>query len=262
MTYETIDFEVVNGLARITLNRPENANALTRKMIEELFAVSIECSTNKAIRSVLLTGRGKLFCAGADLDEINALGETKEAALLDLATILHAAVIRFATMDAPLVVAVNGAAGGGGFSLALTGDYVIASDKAKFVSAYTSSALTPDGSSTYFLAKHVGLLRAKELAMTNRVLTAGEAESWGIVSKVVTADLLETESVRISNDFANGPTKAFGGLKRLLETSFSNTMATQLDKESISISKMMTTYDAPHGISSFLNKERPKFRGE
>ena len=262
MEYETIDFEVTDSVATITLNRPDNANTLNKKMVEELFAVSIKCSTNKSIRSVILTGRGKLFCGGADLAVLSDMDGHGEAQILELATILHAAITRFSQMDAPLVVAVNGAAGGGGFSLALAGDYVIASDKAKFVSAYTASALTPDDSSTYFLAKHVGLLRAKELAMTNRVLSPDEALDWGLVNKVVPADELASKARKMAGVFATGPTKAFGGLKRLLQTAFSDTMETQLDKESVSVAAMMRTHDTPHAIASFPNKEKPNFKGE
>jgi 2-(1,2-epoxy-1,2-dihydrophenyl)acetyl-CoA isomerase len=159
-------------------------------------------------------------------------------------------------------MALNGTAGGGGFSLALSGDYVIASDKAKFVSAYTASGLTPDGSSTYFLAKHVGLLRAKELMLTNRVLTAVEAQEWGIVNKVVTPEAVMSEAHSIATRIAAGPTKAFGGMKRLLDTAFSDGMETQLDRETRSIADMMRTDDGPAGIAAFLAKETPTFSGK
>ena len=126
----------------------------------------------------------------------------------------------FQRMDAPLVIAVNGTAAGAGFSLALSGDYILANPEAKFVSAYTASGLTPDGSSTYFLAKHVGLLRAKELVLTNRVLAADEALSWGIVSRVVANEELMTEANKLATNFAAGPTRAYGGSKRLLMSCF------------------------------------------
>ena len=113
MNYETLKFDVENHIATITLSRPDNANALNLKMAEELHAVSIICATRSDIRAVLLTGEGKMFCAGGDLNQFKEAGEEKEALLLNMATILHAAVIRFANMDAPLVIAVNGAAGGG-----------------------------------------------------------------------------------------------------------------------------------------------------
>ena len=261
MSYETLTFEVSENIATITLNRPDNANALNAKMAEEIHEVAIACDTNDAIRCVVLTATGKLFCGGGDLAEMDAAGDGQEAHLLKMATLLHAGVIRLAKMDAPLIVAVNGTAGGGGFSLVLAGDYVISSDRAKFVSAYTASALTPDGSSTYFLAKHIGLLRAKELQMTNRVLTAEEARDWGMVSRVVPHDDLMGEAMAMARTFAAGPTAAYGGVKRLALTAFSGEMEAQLDKESISISSLMRGHDAPHGITSFLHKEKPTFKG-
>jgi len=186
----------------------------------------------------------------------------KHAHLTRLATLMHAGITRFAHNDAPVIMAVNGTAGGGGFSMVLSGDYVIASDKAKFVSAYTSSGLTPDGSSTYYLAKHVGLLRAKELMLTNRVLTAAEAQAWGLVNKVVPPETVMDEAHAMAKQIASGPTKAFGGVKRLLDTAFSDGLETQLDRETRSLSDMMRTEDGPAGIAAFLAKESPRFKGK
>lgn len=262
MNFETITFDVADNVAVITLNRPDDANALTQKLAEELFDVSVRCTTDENVRAVIITGAGKLFCGGGDLKEFDENMHRGEAHLIHIATILHAALIRFAKMDAPVIMAVNGTAGGGGFSIALAGDYVIAADRAKFVSAYTASSLTPDGSSTYFLAKHVGLLRAKELMLTNRVLTAHEAQEWGIVNRVVDGDDLMDEAKKLASQFAQGPTKAYGGTKRLLLTAYSDTMETQLDKEAESIGSMMNTVDGPHGVSSFLNKKKPTFTGK
>jgi len=262
MAYETLTFSVEDSIATITLNRPDAANALNAKMADELHAVSIACATQKDIRCVIITGSGKLFCGGGDLNEFKEVGDEKEAHLLRMATVLHAAVIRFSNIDAPVIMAVNGTAGGGGFSLLLAGDYILASDKAKFVSAYTASGLTPDGSSTYFLAKHIGLLKAKELMLTNRVLSAQEACEWGLVTRVVEADSLMDEATRLAKTFANGPTIAYGGVKRLLQSAYSASMEEQLEKETQGISGMMTTYDGPHGLESFLEKKKPEFKGQ
>ncbi|MCZ6590205.1 MAG: enoyl-CoA hydratase-related protein, partial [Alphaproteobacteria bacterium] len=169
---------------------------------------------------------------------------------------------RFSRMDAPLVMAVNGTAAGGGFSLALAGDYVIAADSAKFISAYTASGLTPDGSSTYYLAKHVGLLRAKELILTNRLLSAEEACAWGLVSKVVPGDQLMDEAMATARAFATGPTRAYGIAKNLLTTAYSEALEAQLDAESRGIAVTMGSRDGRHGIESFLNKKKPEFTGE
>ncbi len=261
MDYETLEFDLADGIATITLNRKDNpANALNRRLAEEYFDAGIRCGASD-VRAVIVTAVGKMFCGGGDLAEMDAAPD-KHAHLTRLATLMHAGISRFAHNDAPVIMALNGTAGGGGFSLALSGDYVIASETAKFVSAYTSSGLTPDGSSTYYLAKHVGLLRAKELMLTNRVLMAEEAQEWGIVNKVVAPDEVMSEARSVAKQIAAGPTKAFGGMKRLLDTAFSDGMETQLDRETRSIADMMRTIDGPAGIAAFLAKEKPSFRGE
>jgi 2-(1,2-epoxy-1,2-dihydrophenyl)acetyl-CoA isomerase len=260
MDYETLLFEVSGGVATITLNRKDNpANALNARMAEELFDIGVRCGAPD-VRAVIVTSTGKMFCGGGDLAEMDAAPD-KPAHLTRMATLLHAGLIRLARIDAPVIMAVNGTAGGGGFSMVLSGDYVIASERAKFVSAYTSSGLTPDGSSTYYLAKHVGLLRAKELMLTNRVLTAAEAQAWGLVNKVVPPETVMDEARAIARQIASGPTRAFGGVKRLLDTAFSDGLETQLERETRSIADMMCTKDGQAGIAAFLAKQTPRFEG-
>jgi 2-(1,2-epoxy-1,2-dihydrophenyl)acetyl-CoA isomerase len=261
MEHKTLCFDVMDSIATITLDRPDNsANALNARMAEELFDVGVQCGSPN-IRAVILTAAGKMFCGGGDLAEMDAVAD-KPAHLTRMATLLHAGLTRLARIDAPVIVAVNGTAGGGGFSLVLSGDYVIASDRAKFVSAYTASGLTPDGSSTYYLAKHVGLLRAKELILTNRVLTAKEAQDWGLVNRVVAPEAVMDEARALAADIAVGPTKAYGGVKRLLDTAFAEGLETQLDREARSIADMMRTEDGPAGIAAFLAKKTPHFKGK
>lgn len=262
LNFETLTFDIANNVATITLNRPDDANALDARMADELFEVSVLCGNDPEVRAVIWTANGKMFCAGGDLRDMHDQGDQKPAHLVRMASKLHGAVIRLNHMDAPVVMAINGTAAGGGFSMALSGDYCIASEKAKFISAYTASGLTPDGSSTYFLAKHVGLMRAKELLLTNRLLTAQEAMDWGIVNRVVAADELMAEAGKMAAMFAAGPTKAYGGLKKLLLSAYDAPMEMQLEKETQGISGMMRTHDGPHGLESFLNKKTPVFKGE
>jgi len=261
MDFQTLKYAVSDNIATITINRPDAANALNMQMAQEMFEASVLSGEDPDVRAVIITATGKLFCAGGDLRDMHNQGDNKPAHLIRMATALHGAVTRFNHMDAPVIMAINGTAGGGGFSLALSGDFVFAAENAKFVSAYTASGLTPDGSSTYFLAKHVGLLRAKELLFTNRVLSAQEACDWGIVNRVVSAEELMPEAQKLAASFAKGPTKAFGGLKQLLLSAYDAPMEHQLEKESQGISNMMRTHDGPHGLESFLNKEKPNFTG-
>ncbi|MBZ0217245.1 MAG: enoyl-CoA hydratase/isomerase family protein [Fimbriimonadaceae bacterium] len=261
MTYQSLEFTVSDGVAVITLSRPDHANSLDKTLAGELYDAAVRCEFDDAIRAVVITGTGTMFCAGGDLKAFNGQGENLSAYLMETATCLHNAIIRFQHMDPPVVMAINGTAAGAGFSIALSGDYVIAAEGVKYVSAYTASGLTPDGSSTYFLAKHVGLLRAKELAMTNRVLGAEEALNWGMVNKIVPADQLMGEALALAKSFAAGPTKAFGQTKRLLLSAFNASIDTQLERETRGIVAMSQTHDGRHGIDSFANKKKPIFKG-
>ena len=223
MKFETINFEIKDRIGTLTMNRPDEANALNAQMAKELFEISVLCSRDKNLGALIVTANGKMFNAGGDLKEFNnPQGGRQDEHLSRVASDLHNAIIRFQYMDAPVIMAINGTAAGGGFSLALSGDYILASDKAKFVSAYTASGLTPDGSSTYFLAKHIGLLRAKELFLTNRMLSSDEAKQWGFVTEVVDHDNLATKANELAIQIASGPTKAYGGVKRMLLSSFSS----------------------------------------
>lgn len=262
MSYETLTLKVDEGVGVLTLNRPDEMNAFNGQMAQDLFDAAMTCDTEPNIRAVLITGAGKMFSAGGDLKEFVAQGDNVAAFVTRMATVLHAAIARLNRMDPPVVMAINGTAAGGGFSFALCGDYSIASEKAKFVSAYTASGLSPDASSTYFIAKHVGLLRAKELVLTNRVLNAREALEWGIVNKVVEPDELMGEAMTVAKQFAEGPTKAYGQAKHLLHTAFSEAMESQLEFESQGIASMMRTADARGGLDAFLNKRKPEFSGK
>lgn len=262
MDYETLTLKAGDGVAVLTLNRPEQMNAINGQMAQDLFDAAMICDTDPGIRAVLITGAGKMFSAGGDLKEFSAQGDNISAFATRMATILHAAIARLNRMDPPVVMAINGTAGGGGFGFSLSGDYSIASQNAKFVSAYTASGLSPDASSSYFIAKHIGLLRAKELVLTNRVLDANEALDWGLVNKVVAPDQLLIEAMSVAREFAAGPTRAFGQAKHLLHSAFSESMETQLEFESQGIASMMRTADGREGIDAFTNKRKPKFKGQ
>ena len=259
MSSPTLIWQMQDGVVEITMNRPDHANALNAQMADELFEAACRCEAEGA-RAIILTGAGRMFNAGGDLAEFNTT-PNRAAHVTRMAAMLHAALARFAHQNAPVITAVNGAAGGGGFSLALAGDIILASERAKFVSAYTASGLTPDGSSTYFLAKYVGLLRAKELMLTNRVLSAQEACDWGMVTRVVAPEALMEEARAMATQFAQGPTQAYGGVKRLLDSAYTASLEAQMDLETRAIAGAMRTHDGPHGIASFLAKQKPVFKG-
>src|SRR5271170_2287313 len=194
--YSTVLFDVRDNVAHITLNRPEAANALNAELAHDLMEVSLRCEEDPSVRAVLLNAAGKLFCAGGDLKSFAAQPKEMLPTYFKKVTFsLHKAISRFNRMKAPVVLAIQGAAGGAGMSLACAGDIVIAAESAKFTMAYTRAGLTPDGSSTYFLPRIVGYRRAIELAITNRVLSAREAAEMGLVTRVVPdADLMSEAS--------------------------------------------------------------------
>src|SRR5260370_20985809 len=186
--YSTILFEVRDHVGHITLNRPEAANGINLEMASEIRHAARRCGTDPEIRAVLVSGAGKMFCAGGDLKAFAAQPEGELPGFLEQVTLhLHQAITHFARMNAPVVVAVQGSAAGGGFSLACACDFPFAAESAKFTMAYTRAGLTPDGSSTYFLPRIIGYRRTLEVAITNRVLSAREAAEIGPGTPVVPA---------------------------------------------------------------------------
>jgi 2-(1,2-epoxy-1,2-dihydrophenyl)acetyl-CoA isomerase len=257
-----VEYEVRGHVAYITLNRPDAANALNAEVARQLDQAALACDENADVRVALMTGAGRMFCGGGDLKAFAAQPAEQLPAYLKLVTLhFHQAIHRFARMQAPLVVAVNGNAGGGGMSLALAGDIVLAAESARFTMAYTRVGLTPDGSSTYTLPRLIGLRRAAELMLTNRTLSAREAEQIGLVTRVVPDADLRQQAEALVQELSQGATRAFGGVKRLLYSSATASLAEQMELETEWIAEMARRRDAHEGISAFLAKRAPKFTG-
>ena len=252
---------MADGVATVTLMRPDAGNSLNDEAFRDFWQVAMECESDPDVHAVIVTATGRMYCSGGDLRYFADQGDDMPRALTENATIFHAGIVRLQRMDAPVIVAVNGVAAGAGISLVAAGDIVIASRDAVFVSAYTASGLTPDGSSTYFVAKHVGLMRAKEFTLLNRRLSAEEACDWGLVTRVVPADDLMKEAYGIASDLAKGPTKACGGSKRLMLSAFEGSLEHQLELETVSISNMARTRDGRHGVETFAACGKPEFEG-
>jgi 2-(1,2-epoxy-1,2-dihydrophenyl)acetyl-CoA isomerase len=262
MGYNSIIFEKRDGVAYITLNRPDDANALDLEMAEELHRTAMDCDQDAAVRAVLITGKGRMFCAGGDLKFFHTSEEGTEPLLMQVTMYFHRAISIFNRMDAPVVMAINGTAAGGGFSFAISGDVAFAAESAKFTLAYTAAGLSPDGSSTYLLPRFIGLRRAKELMLTNRVLSAAEAADYGIVDRVVADSELMAAAEAQARAFAAGPTQAYSAVKRLLEGTFKESLETQMELESRSISSLAAGRDGSEGIAAFAEKRKPDFTGE
>lgn len=261
MTYKTLEFEVSDQIATITLNRPDAANSLNQQMGDELLMVANHCASNADIRAVILTAAGKMFCAGGDVAGFGD-AENPGELLRGITSGLHAAIQRFQRMDAPLIIAVNGVAAGAGMSIAVSGDFVIAAESAQFTMAYTRIGLSPDGSSTFFLPRLVGVLKAKELMMRNPLLSAAEALDLGLISEVVADDELMDAARGLAGKLAAGPTRAYGAVKRLVADSLDSSLDCQLDRETRAIADLANySEDARTGIAAFLAKEKATFKG-
>ncbi len=261
MSYKAIKFEREGAIARITLNRPEAANALNFDMGEELNEVASICRDDTGIRAVVLDAEGTMFCAGGDVMAFATAGKELPAALRKLLDTFHPAVVTLSTMNAPVIASVQGVAAGAGLSLLSSCSFVIASDKASFMMAYTGIGMSPDGSATYFLPRQIGLRRTEEMMVTNRRLNAKEAADWGLVNQVVTADKLVATSQQLAEQLAQGPTLAYGTTRRLLLESFDNSFAQQLDAEESAILAMAKTRDGLDGVAAFKDKRKPDFNG-
>jgi 2-(1,2-epoxy-1,2-dihydrophenyl)acetyl-CoA isomerase len=257
--YETIELEVDGGVARLTLNRPEQANAIDARMAAELRDASIALRFDPTVRAVLVTARGKLFCGGGDLRTFHEAGDGAGALLAGMASDLHVAMATLAEMDAPVVVGVRGSAGGAGMSLVAAADLVVAGERAKFTMGYTAAGLAPDGGSTFFLSRVVGLRRAMDLVLTNRVLTALEAEAWGLVTRVVADDRVDEEAAALASTLAAGPTAVLGTAKRLVIEGASSALGAALNRETVAISAAAASTDGREGIAAFVEKRPARF---
>lgn len=261
MNEKPIRFEIRDHVAHLVLNRPSHANSINADIARELMLLSIECDENPDVRAILIRGEGPMFSGGGDLKTFASKGADLPGYLKETTTYLHGAISRFARQAAPTVCAVHGFAAGGGFSLAVASDLVVAAESAKFTMAYTKAGLTPDGSSTYFLPRLVGLRRAMDLALTNRVLTAREALGWGLVSRVTADEELVAVAESLASELAKGATWALGAAKNLLRGGTDESLETQMELETRAIADAVRTADGREGVNAFLEKRRPRFVG-
>ncbi len=257
--FEQIIFERDGKIARIRLNRPDAANGLNTPMAAELKQAAKICDREAGIRVVILCADGRFFCAGGDIREMQSHGDEVGAAIKSLADDLHEAVSLLSRMQAALVVAVNGVAAGAGFSLALIGDIVLAAESASFTMAYTRAGLCPDGSSSYFLPRLVGLRKAQELMLTNRTLSAAEACDLGLVTRVVADDVLPAETDKLAAELADTARLSTAYVKKLLLASSENDLERQMELEGQLVSTCAESPDGREGIAAFLEKRTPRF---
>ena len=261
MAYDTIHYEINEGVATITLNRPESYNALNLTLGRDLFHATLEADEDRAVRCIVITGAGKAFCAGGDVKDFDESADRIGSVIKELTTYLHGTVSRLARTAKPVIMAVNGVAAGGGMSLALSGDLVVAAESAKFTMAYSKIAASPDGSSTYFLPNIVGLRRALELHYTNRMLSAREAMDWGLVTRVHPDAEFPSGVAALAQELAHGPTVAFGRAKRLFHQSTQESLESQMELEAQALAACGHTEEFRNGVAAFATKQSVVFHG-
>ena len=254
-------FTVDDSLARLTLNRPESGNAVDLATARALLDAATRCDNDPGIRCVILTGAGKYFCVGGDIDAFASAEEGTARFLETLANTMHQALTRLAAMRKPLVVLVNGPAAGAGLSLAILGDVVVAARSAHFTAGYSAIGLTPDCGLTWYLPRIVGLRKAQEMILTNRRVSTTEAESIGLTTRSVEDGALEDEGASVAASLARSATAALGASRRLLLDSLAGTFHTQLHAEARAITQAGASPECREGIAAFRAKRKPNFAG-
>lgn len=254
-------FSVDGSIATLTLNRPAVGNTIDLPLARALLQAAIRCDTDASIRCVVMSGAGKLFCGGGDLAAFQAAGDQVPAFLSELAGTLHMAVSRLLRMRKPLVTLVNGPAAGAGLSLALAGDIVLAAHSAHFTAAYGGVGLSPDGGMSWLLPRLIGLRRAQDMIITNRRVSASEAETIGLITRLVDDADLPGEGAQIAARLAASATDAIGAARNLLLASFDGALEGQLERETRSIAAAGATAECREGVDAFLARRKPDFQG-
>lgn len=256
MASDSVAFQREGGVARLTLNRPELANAIDIEMARALMEASIRCDEDPSIRCVVITGAGRFFCAGGDVGSFAQAGNDIAVLLKELTAYLHMAISRLARMAKPLMTAINGPAAGAGLSLALLGDIALAADSAHFTPAYSRLGLSPDGGCTWLLPRLVGLRCAQEILMTNRRVSADEAACMGLVTRSIGAAAFEAEVAAMAGKLAAMPTQGLGYTRNLLLSSLDSSLETHLEAEARAIARASWTAEGRQRIAAFAARPR------
>jgi 2-(1,2-epoxy-1,2-dihydrophenyl)acetyl-CoA isomerase len=262
MSYNTITVVTEQGLATLTLNAPDKLNAVSRKMIVELKDCWETLAADASVRAVLLTGAGRGFCAGADLsDPDRDRSETADSGSA-LDKFFNPVIRLMRSVPKPVVAAVNGPAAGVGMSFALAADIAIAGKSASFLQAFARIGLLPDGGSTWFLPRLVGEQRARALAMLAPKITAEQAKEWGLIWDVVEDGELMTTATEVARGLADGPTLSLARIKEAMNRASANQLSQQLDLERDFQRELGRSEDFREGVSAFLAKRKPAFKGK
>jgi 2-(1,2-epoxy-1,2-dihydrophenyl)acetyl-CoA isomerase len=262
MHFESIQYAVNNGIAILTLNRPDKLNSFTQAMHLEVRAALNALQEDATVRVLVLTGAGRGFCAGQDLGDRAVAPGATPADLGDSVEQFYAPlVLTLRSLPMPVICAVNGVAAGAGANLALACDIVIAAQSASFIEAFCRLGLIPDTGGTWHLPRLVGMARATGLAMLGDKLSAEKAEQWGLIWRCVPDADLMTEVMAMATHFATAPTKGLAFTKKALQASYANTLPEQLQLEGAMMRELGNSHDYREGVAAFLAKRPANFTG-
>jgi 2-(1,2-epoxy-1,2-dihydrophenyl)acetyl-CoA isomerase len=261
MNMDQIVTTIESGVATVRLNDPASMNALSVSMAGELEQAIAELSENRSVRALVLTGTGRGFCAGGDVQSFYDNRDDPAEIMQAVLEGLHGAVGRLIEAPFPTIAAINGVVAGAGMGIALATDLAIAAESALFTMAYTGIGVSPDGASTFFLTRLVGIRVAMDMILTNRRVSSKEALSLGIVNSVVPDSELENDATKLATKLASGPTLAYVRARTLIRSSLGADPYTQMDAEAAGIMAAGGTRDFYEGISAFIEKRPPTFTG-
>jgi len=250
------------GIATVRLNAPDSMNALSIPMATRLGEALIDLGGDSTVRVLVLTGTGRGFCAGGDVQSFYDNRDDPYDVMQQVLDAVHGAVETMLELPFPTIAAINGVVAGAGMGLALATDLAVASDTAVFTMAYTGIGVSPDGSSTFFLPRLVGTRVAMDMILTNRLVDASEALTLGLVNEVAVADDFEEAVAKLAGRLAKGPTQAYVRARKLLHSAHANSPVEQMSVEAESILAAGETHDFYEGITAFIEKRKPTFTGQ
>jgi 2-(1,2-epoxy-1,2-dihydrophenyl)acetyl-CoA isomerase len=260
--YDTVNLYRRGAAAKLELNRPDRMNAWNAQLAGDLLDALTSVGEDAGVRAVLLTGAGRAFSSGADLKESQSRDETGPHDLYSVLTErYHPLILGVREMPKPVVAAVNGAAAGIGLSLALACDLVLAAESAYFLLAFVNIGLVPDGGSSLLVPSRVGFARAAEMAMLGERIPARQAQEWGLINQVWLDEELPARAADLVDRLADGPTRAYAGIKRQLNNWLYQRMGEQLEFEARIQQEMGASGDFAEGVKAFTDKRQPRFTG-
>ena len=261
--YQTIIVEKANGVANLTLNRPDRLNSFNVQMHEELQSALDDIATDGETRCMMITGAGRGFCAGQDLNDraVTADGQAPDLGM-SVEKFYNPLIRRITNLKMPVICALNGVAAGAGASLVMACDIVIAARSASFILSFAKVGLVPDSGSSWHFTRALGLPRAKALAMLGNKLKAEQAEQWGLIYQVVDDENLAQEAQELSSYLATQPTEALANIKELVHTSLDYSLNEQLERERKAMQHLGRSHDYKEGVAAFIEKREAKFKGK